>query len=33
MAFYDGAKYVIVETIADDFGDFFLQLVNGEIEG
>lgn len=26
-AYYDGSEFVIAETLADDFGDFLLQLV------
>ena len=29
---YDGSKYDIIETIADDFGDFILKLVQEELE-
>ena len=32
MAFYDGEKYEIVETVSDDFGDFILQLVQEQIK-
>lgn len=31
MAFYNGDEYEVVETIADDLGDFILQLVNEQI--
>lgn len=31
MAFYNGEKYEIVETIAEDFGSFVLQLVNEQL--
>ena len=29
---YDGLKYGISETVADDFGDFILELVQEELE-
>lgn len=29
---YDGFKYSISETVADDFGDFILKLVQDELE-
>lgn len=32
MAFYNGEKYEIVETVAEDFGDFILQLVQEQVE-
>ena len=32
MAFYNGEKYEIVETLAEDFGDFILQLVQEQVE-
>lgn len=32
MAFYNGKKYEIVETLAEDFGDFILQLVQEQVE-
>jgi len=32
MAFYNGEKYEIVETLAEDFGDFVLNLVQEQIE-
>lgn len=32
MAFYNGEKYEIAETLAEDFGDFILQLVQEQIE-
>lgn len=28
MAYYDGSKYVVEEVIAEDFGDFLLELVD-----
>jgi hypothetical protein len=31
MAIFDGKKYVITEKIADDLGDFFLQLVEAQL--
>lgn len=31
MAFYNGEKYEIVETLAEDFGDFILQLVQEQV--
>ena len=30
-AYYNGEKYEIVETLAEDFGDFVLQLVQEQI--
>ena len=32
MAFYNEEKYEIVETLAEDFGDFILQLVQAQAE-
>lgn len=32
MAYYNGEKYEIIETLAEDFGDFVLQLVQEQIE-
>lgn len=32
MAFYNGKEYEIVETLAEDFGDFVLQLVQEQTE-
>lgn len=32
MAFYNGGEYEIVETLAEDFGDFILQLVQEQVE-
>ena len=32
MAFYNGNKYEIVKTLAEDMGDFILQLVEEQIE-
>lgn len=32
MAFYNGEKYEIIETLAEDFGDFILQLVQEQVE-
>ena len=32
MAFYNGENYEVVETLAEDFGDFVLQLVQEQIE-
>ncbi len=32
MAFYNGEKYVIAETLAEDFGDFIFNLVESQIE-
>ena len=29
---YDGLKYGVSETVADDFGDFILELVQEELE-
>lgn len=31
MAFYNGEKYEIVEKVAEDFGDFILQLVQKQV--
>lgn len=31
MAFYNGAKYVKVEIVAEDFGSFVLQLVEDQL--
>lgn len=31
MAFYNGGNYEVVETLAEDFGDFVLQLVQEQI--
>ena len=31
MAFYNGGDYEVVETLAEDFGDFVLQLVQEQI--
>lgn len=31
MAFHNGEKYEIVETLAEDFGDFILQLVQEQV--
>lgn len=31
IAIYDGTKYVITEKIAEDFGDFLLQLVEEQL--
>ena len=31
MAFYNGGKYEVVETLAEDLGDFVLQLVQEQI--
>ncbi len=33
MAFYNGEKYEITEILAEDFGDFILQLVQEQVEG
>ncbi len=33
MAFYNGGEYEIIETLAEDFGDFILQLVQEQVEG
>ena len=32
MAYYNGIRYEIVETLAEDFGDFIFQLVQEQIE-
>lgn len=32
MAFYNGERYEIAETLAEDFGDFILQLVQEQVE-
>ena len=32
MAFYNGDKYEINETLAEDLGDFLLQLVQEQLE-
>lgn len=32
MAFYNGKKYEVVETLAEDFGDFVLELVQEQTE-
>lgn len=32
MAFYTGEKYEIVKTLAEDLGDFVLQLVQEQVE-
>lgn len=32
MAFYNGAEYEIVEDLAEDLGDFILELVQEELE-
>ena len=31
MAFYNGTEYEVVETLAQDFGDFILQLVQEQL--
>ena len=31
MAFYNGSEYEIAETLADDFGDFILGLVEEQL--
>ncbi|MDR0949640.1 MAG: SMI1/KNR4 family protein [Lachnospiraceae bacterium] len=31
MAFYDGESYIKAETVAEDFGDFLLQLVEEQL--
>lgn len=33
MAFHNGTEYEIVETLAEDFGNFILQLVQEQLEG
>lgn len=32
MAFYNGNEYEVVEALAEDFGDFILQLVQEQLE-
>ena len=32
IAFYNGAEYEVVENLADDLGDFILQLVQEQLE-
>ena len=32
MAIYDGKKYVVVERIAEDLGDFILELVKQQLD-
>ena len=31
VAFYNGKEYEIVETLAEDFGDFILRLVQEQV--
>lgn len=33
QAIFNGAEYEIIETLAEDFGDFVLQLVQEQLEG
>ena len=32
LTLFNGKKYEIVETLAEDFGDFILQLVQEQVE-
>lgn len=32
MAYYDGSAYKVVQNLAEDLGDFILQLVNEQLE-
>jgi hypothetical protein len=33
MAIYNGKKYIMVERVAEDFGDFLLKLVEEHLQG